>query len=126
MEVHMLIALNILIILALVVLTGIILSMAAGLRPVPRFNPRLLFPTGPRNDFFELVRTLTQTDTLWHPGRGDLPDSTGGGPTKRDDRTLSPQTHFLVGDEQMESTLIPLGIDSDNNAFKIFGQPGSL
>ena len=72
----MLIALIILIVLAVVVLTGIILSLAAGLRPVPRFNPWLLFPTAPQNDFFELVRTLTQTDTLWHPGRGDLPDPT--------------------------------------------------
>jgi hypothetical protein len=51
MEVHMLIALIVLIVLAVVVLTGIILSLVAGLRPVPRFNPRLLFPTVPRNDF---------------------------------------------------------------------------
>jgi hypothetical protein len=78
MEVHMLIALIVLIVLAVVVLTGIILSLVAGLRPVPRFNPRLLFPTVPRNDFFWLVRTLTQTDGLWHPGRGDLPDPTAG------------------------------------------------
>lgn len=74
----MLIALIILIVLAVVVLTGIILSLAAGLQPVPRFNPRLLFPTAPQNDFFELVRTLTLTDTLWYPGRGDLPDPTTG------------------------------------------------
>ena len=72
----MLIALIILIVLAVVVLTGIILSLAAGLRPVPRFNPRLLFPTAPQNDFFELARMLPLTDTLWHPGRGDLPDPT--------------------------------------------------
>jgi hypothetical protein len=76
MEVLMLIALIILIVLAVVVLTGIILSLSAGLQPVPRFNPRLLFPTAPQNDFFDLVRTLTQTGTLWHPGRGDLPDPT--------------------------------------------------
>jgi hypothetical protein len=78
MEVLMLIVLIILIVLAVVVLTGIILSLAAGLRPVPRFNPRLLFPTAPQTDFFDLVRTLTLTDTLWHPGRGDLPDPIGG------------------------------------------------
>ena len=72
----MLIALIILIVLGLVILTGIILSLAAGLRPVPRFRVRLLFPTAPQNDFFELVRTLNQTDTLWHPGRGDMPDPT--------------------------------------------------
>ena len=72
----MLIALIILIVLGLVILTGIILSLAAGLRSVPRFRVRLLFPTAPQNDFFELVRTLNQTDTLWHPGRGDLPDPT--------------------------------------------------
>ena len=74
----MLIALIILIVLAVVVLTGIILSLAAGLRPVHRFNPWLLFPTAPQTDFFDLVRTLTLTDTLWHPGRGDLPDPTAG------------------------------------------------
>ena len=72
----MLIALIILIVLAVVVLTGIILSLAAGLRPVPRFKPRLLFPTAPQNDFFDLLRTLPLADTLWHPGRGDLPDPT--------------------------------------------------
>ena len=72
----MLIALIILIVLGLVILTGIILSLAAGLRPVPRIRVRQHIPTAPQNDFFELVRTLNQTDTLWHPGRGDLPDPT--------------------------------------------------
>jgi hypothetical protein len=72
----MLIALIILIVLALVVLTGIVLSLAAGLWPIPRVNLSLLFPTAPRNDFFDLVRTLTQAGDLWHPGRGDLPDPT--------------------------------------------------
>ena len=74
----MLIALIILIVFALVVLTSFILSLAAGMRPVPRFRAHLPFPTEPQNDFFWLVRTLTQTDTLWYPGRGDLPDPTGG------------------------------------------------
>ena len=70
----MVFALIILIVLAVVILAGIVLSLAVGLRPMPRFNLRLLFPTAPRNDFFDLVRTLTQTGDLWHPGRGDLPD----------------------------------------------------
>jgi hypothetical protein len=62
-----------LIILALVVLTGVILSLISGLFIVPR----LPFPPDPQNDLFQLVRIFTMTDTLWHPGRGDLPDSTG-------------------------------------------------
>jgi hypothetical protein len=69
-------ALILLIIFALVVLTGFILSLAAGLRPVSR----LPFPTAPQNDFFQHVRILTMTDTLWHPGRGDLPDLSGEAP----------------------------------------------
>ncbi len=73
----MVFALIILIVLGVVVLAGLVLSLAAGLRPMPRFNPRLLFPIALRNDFFDLVRTLTQTGDLWHPGRGDLPDPTG-------------------------------------------------
>ena len=72
----MVFALIILIVLGVVVLAGVVLSLAAGLRPMTRFNPRLLFPTDPRNDFFDLVRTLTQAGDLWHPGRGDLPDPT--------------------------------------------------
>jgi hypothetical protein len=77
MEVHMLIALIFLIVFALVVLTGIILSLVAGLRPVQRLSSRLPFPAASQNDFFLMVRTFTQTDPLWHPGRGDLPDPTG-------------------------------------------------
>jgi hypothetical protein len=62
-----------LIILALVVLTGVILSLISGLFPVPR----LPFPPEPQKDFFQLIRTITITDILWHPGRGDLPDPSG-------------------------------------------------
>ncbi|GEM_PF-2319467 len=62
------------IIFGLIILTGFILSLVAGIRPVPQFDLRRLFPTPPPNDFFFLIRTLTMTDTLWHPGRGDLPD----------------------------------------------------
>jgi hypothetical protein len=40
----------------------------------------LPFPTVPLNDFFQLVRILTMTNTLWHPGRGDLPDPSGEAP----------------------------------------------
>jgi len=70
-------ALILLILFGLIVLTGFILSLVAGIRPVPRFDLRRFFPTPPSNDFFSWVRTLTMTDTLWHPGRGDLPDPTG-------------------------------------------------
>lgn len=86
----MVFALIILIVLAAVVLAGIILSLAAGLRPMPRFNPRLLFPTAPRNDFFDLVRTLTQAGDLWHPGRGDLPDPTAADGTSEPTGLLPP------------------------------------
>ncbi len=73
-------ALTLLIFFGLVILTGVVLSLIAGIRPMPRFDLRRLFPTPPPNDFFSLVRTLTMTDTLWHPGRGDLPDPTGDAP----------------------------------------------
>ncbi|MGD0879150.1 MAG: hypothetical protein ABSA01_13530 [Anaerolineales bacterium] len=63
-------ALILLTIFALVVLAGFILSLAAGMRP----RPHLPFPTPPENDYFDLTRILTMTDTLWHPGRGDLTD----------------------------------------------------
>ena len=73
-------ALILFIFFGLVILTGFVLSLIAGIRPVPRFDLRQLFPTPPPNDFFFLIRTLTMTDTLWHPGRGDLPDPTGDAP----------------------------------------------
>jgi hypothetical protein len=79
MEVHMLIALIFLIVFGLVVLAGIILSLAAGLRTVPRQGFRLPFQPAPDNDFFPLVLMLTQVDPLWHPGLGNLPDPTGDG-----------------------------------------------
>lgn len=69
-----------LILIALVILTGFILALIAGIRPVPRFDLRRLFPTPPQNDFFSLIRMLTEADPLWHPGRGDLPDPTGDAP----------------------------------------------
>jgi len=69
-------ALILLILFGLIVLTGFILSLVAGIRPVPHFDLRRLFPTPPPDDFYFLIRTLTMTDTLWHPGRGDLPDPT--------------------------------------------------
>ena len=69
-----------LILFGLVVLTGFILALIAGIRPAPRFDLRWLFPTPPRNDFFSLIRTIIITDTLLHPGRGDLPDPTGDVP----------------------------------------------
>ncbi len=72
----MLIALIILIVLAAVVLTGIILSLVAGMRPMPRLGTRMQFPVVPNNGFFDLVRTLTMASNLWHLGRGDLPDPT--------------------------------------------------
>jgi len=71
-------ALILLIVFALVVLTGFILSLVAGLRIIP-YLP-LPFPAAPQDDSFDLVRTLTMTDTLWHPGRGDLPDPSGDAP----------------------------------------------
>jgi hypothetical protein len=73
-------AILLLILFSLVVLTGIILSLIAGIRPVPRFDLCRLFPTPPTNDFFSLIRILTDTDPLWHPGRGDLPDPSGEAP----------------------------------------------
>ena len=73
-------ALILLILFGLVILTGVILSLIAGIRPVPRFDLRRLFPTPPPNDFFFLILTLTGTDTLWHPGGGDLPDPSGEAP----------------------------------------------
>jgi len=73
-------ALILLILFGLVILTGVILALIAGIRPLPRFNLCRLFPTPPPNDFFSLIRTLTGTDTLWHPGRGDLPDPSGDVP----------------------------------------------
>jgi hypothetical protein len=75
-----LIALILLIVFGLVILTGVILALIAGIWPVPRFDLRRLFPAPPPNDFFSLIRTLTMTDTLWHPGRGDLPDPSGEAP----------------------------------------------
>lgn len=71
-------ALILLILFGLVILTGIILALIAGIRLVPRLP--LPFPTTQENDFFQLVRTLTMTDTLWHPGQGDLSDPTGEAP----------------------------------------------
>jgi hypothetical protein len=73
-------AIILLVLFGLVVLTGVTLSLIAGIQPVPRFDLRRLFPTPPLNDFFSLIRTLTITDTLWHPGRGDLPDPSGDAP----------------------------------------------
>jgi len=73
-------ALILLTLFALVILTGFILSLIAGIRPVPRFDLRRLFPAPPPDDFFFLIRTLAGTDTLWHPGRGDLPDQSGDAP----------------------------------------------
>jgi hypothetical protein len=73
-------ALILLILFGLIVLTGVILSLLAGIRPVPRFNLRRLFPIPPSNDFFSLIRMLNDPDPLWHPGRGDLPDPTGDAP----------------------------------------------
>jgi hypothetical protein len=66
-------ALILLLVFALVILAGFILSLEADLWPVSH----LPFPTAPQNDFFQLVRRLTMTDTLWHPGRGDLPNPSG-------------------------------------------------
>ena len=86
----MIFALIILIVLGVVVLAGVVLSLAAGLRPLPRFHLSLLFPTAPRNDFFDLVRTLIQTGDLWHPGRGDLPDPTAGDGTGEPSGFLPP------------------------------------
>jgi hypothetical protein len=74
------VALILLILFGLIVLTGFILSLVAGIRLVPRFNPRQLLPDTPQNDFFSLIRILTDTDPLWHPGRGDLPDPTADTP----------------------------------------------
>lgn len=73
-------AIILLLLFGLVILIGVILSLIAGIRPVPRFDLRRLFPTPPPNDFFFLIRTLTVADTLWHPGRGDLPDPSGDAP----------------------------------------------
>jgi hypothetical protein len=73
-------AVILLILFALVILTGVILSRVAGIWPGLRFDLRRLFPTPPPNDFFSLIRILTDTDPLWHPGRGDLPDPSGDAP----------------------------------------------
>jgi len=73
-------AIILLVLFGLVVLTGIILSLIAGIWPLPRLDLRRLFPTPPPNDFFFLVRTLAGTENLWHPGRGDLPDPMGDAP----------------------------------------------
>jgi hypothetical protein len=69
-------ALIILIIFALVVLAGFILSLAAGMRP----KPHLPFPTAPQDGFLQHIRILAMTDTLWHPGQGDLTDPMGVAP----------------------------------------------
>ena len=71
-------ALILLILCGLVILTGVILALIAGIRPVPRFDLRWLFPASPQNDLFWLIRLLTDADILWHPGQGDLPDQSAG------------------------------------------------
>ena len=73
-------ALILLVLFGLVILTGFILALVAGIQPVPRFDMRRLFPTPLQNNFYSLIRMLTEADTLWHPGRGDLPDPTGDAP----------------------------------------------
>ncbi len=70
----MLIVLILLTIFALVVLAGFILLLIAGIRSKPRFDFLLPFTKALEDDFFTLIRSLTQVNTLWHPGRGDLPD----------------------------------------------------
>jgi len=70
-----------LILFGLVVLTGLVLALIAGIRPVPRLGLRRLIPTPAPNDFFSLIRMLSSPDPLWHPGRGDLPDPTVEAPS---------------------------------------------
>ncbi len=69
------IALILLIIFALVVLTGLVLALIAGIQYTPRFGFLLPITTALEDDFLTLVRTLSQIKTLWHPGRGDMPNS---------------------------------------------------
>jgi len=66
-----------LILLALVALTGVILSLITGIRLMPRFDLRHIFPTPPWDELFLLFWMLNDPDPLWHPGRGDLPDPMG-------------------------------------------------
>ena len=51
-------ALILFVLFGLVVLTGVILALIAGIRPAPRFDLRRLFPAPPPNDFFSLIRVL--------------------------------------------------------------------
>jgi hypothetical protein len=76
----LLFAIILLILFGLVILTGVILSLIVGIRPVQRFDLRRLFPTLPPNDFFSLIRILTYADPLWHTGRGDIPDPVAEAP----------------------------------------------
>ncbi len=68
------IALILLIIFALVILAGFVMTLIASIRSISRFDFLMPFTKALEDDFFTLIRTLNQVNTLWHPGRGDLPD----------------------------------------------------
>lgn len=71
------IILIILILVALVILTGVFLALAAGVRYALRFNFRLPLLHIPENEYFSLLRRLAHTSTLWDPCQGNLPDPSG-------------------------------------------------
>ncbi len=68
------IALILLIIFALVVLAALVLMFIVGIQNTPRFGFLLPFTKAVEDDFFTLIWILSQVNTIWHPGRGDLPD----------------------------------------------------
>jgi hypothetical protein len=68
------IALILLILFALVVLAGFVLALIAGIQYKPRFGFLLPFTKALEDDFFTLIWMLNQVNTLWHPGRGYLPN----------------------------------------------------
>ncbi len=68
------IALILLIAFALVILADLVLMFIAGIQNAPRFGFLLPFTKAVEDNLFTLIRILSQVNTLWHPGRGDLPD----------------------------------------------------
>jgi hypothetical protein len=63
-----------LVLIAFAILVGVVLGLMVEINPLSHLDLFRIFPPTPVDDLYLMIYKITGLDSLWFPGRGDMPD----------------------------------------------------